>query len=286
MRLFFILFFLFLPGFLFSQVLPQELQENNKEKFWNFRITYEIAHNMIRERPDLTNALVTDLSLNLPADFILLLHGGVSSTYSYAREDAYGKNASYAVMDGLVSYAKILKEIFRSDGLSFSGAFSLLFPYTSRFDGIRNGWYLGIKPSLRISYQQGGFLLSDEIFFQQNFHEADAIFVKGGKYTAYNLTQFKIGDQILLSYTFSKFSISAAFAFVNLSAQKHFLEEDSKNMLTFQGAVSYNVSDWFSIETGFVTLGPERRNGGYGNDMWYPGEPLNTEIYMDFIGSF
>ncbi len=296
--------------------VSKKAEDKKKEsKFWSLSLTYQFMHNVAKERPTATNVLSIDPSFKLPYKFRLSLHFGASWSIEYDRttttNDESGwtisnpvDNKDFHTVDMDVTVVTLSRSLFSTKikkklSIFTKGALSLYIPYTSKFSGVVPKWYFAYKPSISAGIGFAGFRLSDSVSFQQNFHGEDFRLIEQGGAALVPAVQYKVANKAML--TWSKWGISASFVLGTTRSWRYrydlgslYDEAESleypvseKVSWSYSGEIGYSfaalkkpVLDKFSVMLGITTAGPERRNGGFGDDRVYPLDPLFTSVYF------
>ena len=202
-----------------------------------------------------------------------------------------------------------------SDEASFNtgASLALILPFTSEYAGRVPSWNFAYKPGLGAGFNLGDFSINDKVAFQQNFHNDDfRLYDMGGVVLIPNV-QFKLSNSLSLAW--NKWGVSASVFFSVTRGWKYTSDldvtmqsddtstSDSQDNLDYPESpsislgygweVGYSFADTkvpaletMGIAVGMTTNGPERMNGGFGDDRLYPLDPAYTLMYFTLSSSF
>lgn len=267
---------------------PEGEEEEKEAKWWGIPFTYEFAHNLQRERPTAINALSIDPSFTIPygADVNIGIHlgGSISTEYSTDRIGARDVTVNTADFDPIMlglSRRFVIDEEYT--GFSITPSLNQLFPYTSKFAGVENGWMYAVKPGVSLGVSKWGLSLSNSNAFQKNAHKYDYRYVRSegdGGDEPIPLNSHTYSNATSLSYSVWKVNMGVSF-FWQRSWRYHDVLEQANNLMGYGANVGINPWDNLNLVFGITTNGPERRNGGFGTDYTVPFDPKFTSIFFD-----
>ncbi|RJO67468.1 MAG: hypothetical protein C4523_09355 [Myxococcales bacterium] len=256
------------------------------EKWWSLTFTYELAHNVARERPMVNNAFALDPGFTLPYEISLGFHLGFFVTTEYPGDGIGARDVTVNTVD-MDPIVATLSRKFTIDekysGFSITPSFGLSIPYVSRFNGQATQYYAAIKPGVTFGVAKWGFSLSNANTAQKNFH-GDAYIWRNSEASATReatpLNEWTYANTTSLRYSFWKMSLGLGFTWARSWRYHPSNQEQAINKLSYSGDIGIEPYDGLSVTLGVATDGPERRNGGFKDDYTKPLDPLFTNVFL------
>lgn len=304
-----------------SEVKKDAEEKAEEPAWWTINVAYQFSHNVAKERKSLSHAFSLDPAFDLPFKFKVDVHLGFSYNLDYDRvtSSSYGsgfdvnrtepvKDFSLTDMDPfIVNIGRPIYPIeLMGKDIMFTNSASLAFtiPGTSKYAGQVPGWRFAYKPGLKLGFKIYDFTISNKITFQQNFHSHDYRELQEESTYFVANSQFIVADATVLTFAKWGFSAMASVAVkrvwlynadgygVLYDGEKGDFKRTPRIGWTFAGELGYSFSetgvfilDKFGVSLGFTTDGPERHNGGFGDDRIKPFDPLYTQIYFGINAS-
>jgi|GEM_PF-1989415 len=299
--------------------VAKEAEKEEKPKWWMINLSYTFSHNIAKERPTLSNSFSVDPMFTIPVvDMKLVVHLGVSGSMAYGRKSTVYTH-DYRDEEDLKAFhtwdmdplgINLSRKIWGykfSDVASFnsSASLALILPFTSEYAGRVPGWNFAYKPGIGAGFRLGDFGINNKVSFQQNFHSDDFGLYDMAGAVLIPRVQFKLSNNLSLSW--GKWGVSARVWFGVTRSWKYTYDLDAlyervegldydearKISMSYGWEIGYAfaglkvpVLETMSIAVGMSTGGPERINGGFGDDRLYPMDPQFTNVYVSLSSSF
>jgi hypothetical protein len=260
-------------------------------KWWNLTFSYELSHNLARERPTLGNAFAVDPGFVLPGKVNLGLHLGFWVSTEYPSDVVGGRDVTVNTVDMdpislNVSRAFVIDETYTN--FTITPSLLQLFPETSRFEFQVKEWYYAIKPGVRFSVGKWGLSLAYSLGVQKNFH-GDAYYWINNESTGTPqptpLNSWTFSQNGSLRYTVWRLNMGVGVNWSRSWRYNYSAQEIPSNSLAYSADIGVDVYEGLSMTLGITTAGPERRYGGFKNDYTLPLDPAFTTAFLSIAYS-
>lgn len=266
-------------------VAASDEEKKKDSKWWGLSFGYSFSHNLAKERPMFVNSFSIDPSARAPYGINFGLHLGMSVTTRYPSGIIGGSDihTNDVDMDPIVlniSKRFVIDEKYT--GFAVNLSLGQIFPFTSI--SARQVWhfYYAIKPGVSLSIGKKGFNFSVGTSLQRNVHTIDSAktYTADGTTWVRSNTAWIVRLNSSLSYNFWKMHVGINGSWGTQWVYWSGANKVPNNNVSFGGSIGIAPYEGLDVTLGITTAGPERRNGGFGEDHLIPLDPQFTNGYL------
>ncbi len=264
--------------------VTEEGEQEADSKWWSLTFSYELSHNLAKERPVVGNAFAVAPGFSLPYDISLGLHLGFSVSTQYPGEGSGSGDVVYNNVD-MDPLSVSLSRRFAIDpdvtGFAITVGLNQLVPGLSESARTRD-WHYAISPSVTLGVSKWGLSFSNRNAFQKNFHSYDyyKFANEAGSISLEPLNEWTYSNSSSLRYSVWKLDMGVGFTWSRAWRYNNGVTEQPSNTLIYTADIGIAAYDGLNIGTGISTAGPERRFGGFGSDYTVPLDPKFTQVFL------